>query len=99
MPIPMEIPARFLQRVIEGQAVRSGCILKDETTGQIIGHLKEVGQTATRLANVPLNPLTTVAQVGNWIDSHVQLRQIRQSLDHLQLISTLGPWPASPAWG
>jgi hypothetical protein len=92
--IPMAIPEQFLPAVLSGQAVRYGCILKDVATGQIIGHLKELAGLSQLLSGIPIHPLLTgaaaVAQAGQWIDTHMQLRQIRQALDHLQLVSSIG---------
>ena len=90
MAIPMEIPAALLRAVIDGRAVRYGCVVKDGATGRILGHLKEVGRLSETLASIPLGPVTTAVQIGQWIDTHGQLRHIRQTLDHLQLISSVG---------
>ncbi len=90
----MAIPEQFLPAVHSGQVVRYGCILKDVTTGQIVGHLKELAGLSRRLSGIPIHPLltgaATVAQAGQWIDTHMQLGQIRQALDHLQLVSSVG---------
>src|SRR4051794_35485059 len=94
MPIPMEVPARFLADVIAGQVKRYGCILKETGTGKIIGHLKEVGRAAEALAGMPLNPLSgpasLLAQAGQWVDTHAQLSQMKEALGRLQLIGTVG---------
>src|SRR4051812_2548140 len=94
MPIPMEMPASFLQAVIDGRVARYGCVLKDVLSGRIVGHLKEVGQAAVLLSGAPVSPIGTaasvVAQAGQWLDSHVQLKAIRQTLEHLQLVTTAG---------
>jgi hypothetical protein len=94
MPIPMEIPARFLQALLDGRLVRYGCILKETTTGQIVGHLKELDRVSRILSGIPLNPglagASAVVQIGQWIDTHHQLGQIRQVLDRLQLVSSIG---------
>jgi hypothetical protein len=39
---------------------------------------------------MPLDPLTTAVQIGQWFDTHSQLTAIRQTLSHLQLINTVG---------
>jgi hypothetical protein len=94
VPIPMAIPEQFLPAVLSGQVVRYGCILKDVATGQIVGHLKELTGLAQLLSGIPVHPLlagsAAVAQAGQWIDTQVQLRRIRQVLDHLQLVSSAG---------
>jgi hypothetical protein len=90
MPIPMEVPARFLADVVSGAVVRYGCILKDADSGRIVGHLKEVGQGAVLLSRLPLPSLGTAVQVGQWLDTHSQLQHIRHTLSALQLVSTVG---------
>lgn len=90
MPIQMQIPAQFLQAMASGAAQRYGCIIKDTVTGHILGHLKEVGTWAEMASCVPLNPLTTAVQIGQWIDTRSQLSAIRQTLSQLQLISSVG---------
>src|SRR4051794_32784562 len=93
MPIPMEIPAKFLQAVAEGSAERCGCLLRDAATKRILGHLKEVGQLPGLLSRMPLPSVLGVggvAQIGRWIDHHAQLKHIQVALDKLRLVSTVG---------
>jgi hypothetical protein len=94
MPIPMKVTDQFLADVVAGSVVRYGCILKKVSDGRIVGHLKEVGSAAMQLSAIPLNPLaagaSALAQVGQWLDTHAQLQQVRLALDHLKLISTVG---------
>ena len=94
MPIPMEIPAQFLQAVANGQFKRYGCLIKEVASGRIVGHLKELTGVSRLLSSIPLHPLlggmSVVAQAGQWLDTHSQLRQVRQLLDHLQLVSGVG---------
>jgi hypothetical protein len=94
MPIPMQVPSQFLPAVIAGTVVRHGCILKDRSTGRIVGHLKEVGQAGAWLAGAPRNPLAAgaaaLARVGQWVDTHRQLSRIREALEHLRLVSSVG---------
>ena len=90
MPIPMQVPAQFIQAVLDGTARRYGCIIKDAATGRILGHLKEVGTWSNTASSVPLNPLTTAVQIGQWLDTRSQLGAIRQTLSQLQMISSVG---------
>jgi hypothetical protein len=83
----MDLPSKFLPRVIDGSLVRYGCILKEVATGRIVGHLKEVGAVPDLLSRLPLGGLP---QIGQWIDPHVQLKRIQSVLNHLQLVSTVG---------
>jgi hypothetical protein len=93
MLFTMRIPGEFLANVASGQVVRYGCILKNVGNGQIVGHLKEVGNSISFLSRLPMNPLSglsSMAQVGQWIDTHQQLAKIQQTLNTLQLIGTVG---------
>jgi hypothetical protein len=90
MPIPMDIPARFLPGVIAGNVIRYGCILCDARTGKIVGHLKQVLDISR---SIPMNPIGAVSTVGQLIQTfatHHQLTRIQQTLDHLKLISSVG---------
>jgi hypothetical protein len=88
--ISFVIPSKFISPVKSGKLVRYGCIIKDAHTGQIVGHLKEVGNLSNTLSNIipanPLNPLNSVTS----IISNIQLYNIEKTLSSLKLISTVG---------
>jgi hypothetical protein len=95
MAIPMGIPAEFLQAVLDGRIVRYGCILKGAGPGgRIVGHLKELTGLSLALSGAPIGPALAgasgVAQIGQWLDTHHQLGQVRQLLKHLRLVSSVG---------
>lgn len=94
MAILMGIPPEFLQTVLDGRVVRYGCILKEGGNGRIVGHLKELTGLSRTLADIPLGPALAgasgAAQIGQWLDTHHQLGQVRQLLDHLGLVSSVG---------
>jgi hypothetical protein len=94
MPIPMMIPAEFLQPVLDGRYLRYGCIIKDVASGQIVGHLKELSGLSRVLSNIPIRPLlgsaAVIAEGGRFLDTQHQLRQIRQILEQLQMVSSIG---------
>ncbi len=84
--IPFEVPNSFLLKIISGEYVRYGGIVKEAATGQIVGHLKEVGSIAGQLSSLPITPAHALSQAGQ----HVQLAQIQSTLDGLQLVSSVG---------
>lgn len=86
----MQIPAQFLDSMSRGIAIRYGCVIKEVATGRILGHLKEVGTWANAASSIPVSPVTTALQIGQWVDTHSQLCVIRQTLDQLKLISSVG---------
>lgn len=62
MSIPFEIPAQFLAGLNSGDLVRYGTILKDVTTGKIVGHVQETGLLQKALqSGLSLNPATGTA--------------------------------------
>ena len=86
----MQIPAQFLHVVAQGAARRYGCIIKDQATGRILGHLKEVGKWANALPSLPLNPVSTAVEIAQWLSTQSQLSAIRETLHHLQLMTSVG---------
>ncbi len=82
--ISFAVPAQFIAKVACGELVRYGGILKDVDTGQIVGHLKEVGNLAETLSN--LTPMGVLSQLGQ----HIQLAKIQETLETLQIISSVG---------
>lgn len=57
MPILMEEALKFAS---DPNIVRYGAILKNSSTGRIVGHLKETGDMARLISNLPLPPVTTL---------------------------------------
>lgn len=81
-------PMALQAGLASGEYVRMGTIIKDVTSGTIVGHMKEVGNLSNVLSSIPLgiDPLSNIANVYQGI----QLEQIKESLETLQLISTVG---------
>ena len=94
MPIPMEIPAHLFLGVMDGSLIRIGCTVRDVATGQIVAHLKELPGVLRLLSGFPYNPVLggagTLLQMGQWIDTHSQLKQIQGLLQNLQLVTSIG---------
>jgi|TARA_R100000789_G_scaffold96710_1_gene98530 hypothetical protein len=65
MSIPFEIPAKFLSGFHSGEFVRYGSILKDVSTGQIVGHVQETGLLQKALqTGFSLDPTGATSLVG-----------------------------------
>ncbi|UWR10907.1 hypothetical protein [Sulfitobacter mediterraneus] len=65
MSIPFEIPARFLTGFHSGEFVRFGSILKDVSTGQIVGHVQETGLLQKALqTGFSLDPTGATSLIG-----------------------------------
>lgn len=100
MTIPFEVPAQFMAKVLSGEYVRYGGILKDSVTGQVVGHLKEAGSLGNVLSAIPTNPIsavTGVIQIGQYAHlSHQNtqimqnITQVQSTLEGLQLITSVG---------
>ncbi len=84
--INFNIPTQFMPMIISGEYIRYGALIKSNQTGQIIGHLKEAGNLSSLLSKIPTNPI----EAANFISSNAQLLKIQDTLNSLQLISTIG---------
>ena len=83
--IPMKIPEEFIRRVLSGEIIQTGAILKDVSTGQIVGHLKEVGNLGIKLSQIPLEPLNLISNVAQ----NIQLNKIQKTLNVLQMTTNV----------
>ena len=93
MPILMEEPARYIAEMAAGKVIRYGAILKDAGTGQIIGHLKEVGQMGEILSNIAPSPFSVISSlnpvsmaidaIGHGVNAH-QMHGVKKSVDQIQ---------------
>jgi len=87
MTIPFEMPAQFMGKVLSGEYVRYGGILKDAVTGQVIGHLKEVGSLGKVLGAIPTDPISAISkviQIGQYAHLSHQNTQIMQNITQIQ---------------
>ena len=64
MPIHMEVPAQFLQAIIDGRLASYGCVVKNVASGRIVGHLKEVGLETLCQSGGALRHLHLIGSVG-----------------------------------
>lgn len=81
MAIPYEIPGKFIAEVLAGKLIRNGTLIQDAATGQILGHVKEVGGLIA-----DFGPANLVSNVGQ----HAQLFQLQQAMESLQLVASIG---------
>ncbi|SFV53263.1 hypothetical protein MNB_SM-7-895 [hydrothermal vent metagenome] len=81
-------PEVLREGLSSGKLIRIGMIIKEASSGKIVGHMKEVGHLTKVLNSFPigLDPLSNLSDIYQG----VQLEQIKQSLETLQLISTVG---------
>jgi len=91
--IPMQIPEQFLSRILSGELVRHGTVLKDAVSGQIIGHLKEAGSFGAVMSQLPITPLGFLSESVNLavnIKQSIQLSKIQQAITALQVTANIG---------
>lgn len=84
--IPFEYPIEYLSKVMSGDYVRYGAILKDQATGQIVGHLKEAGSVGLELSKLTFDPISSIASIGQY----PMLMDIQNTLKTLELITSIG---------
>ena len=82
MPIPFDVPARFAEGILSGQITRYGAILKDVSTGQIVGHLQETGFLNVALSQV-VNPITSLITAPSSLISNYQIYRVDKKIMHL----------------
>lgn len=93
-----QVPAKFEAAVRAGEVLRYGGILKEVSTGQIVGHLQETGLAQKLLSsafNGPLAPVQAISSLAaNFQISQVssQLVQVKSMLEVMQVFqyATLG---------
>ena len=88
MIIPME-PAQFLAGLKSGEYIRYGAIIKDATSGQIVGHLKEAGELS-KLLSLSINSVGGALDVFSGVAANIQLAHITKMLEVLQMTATIG---------
>lgn len=85
--IDFVVPFKFIPGLTAGTIIRTGVLLKDASTGQIIGHLKEAGEVARSISNI--SPFDPIGIAGQIVQAH-ELGKIKESLEALQLVSSIG---------
>ena len=96
--IPFSVAAKHLPGLLSGQVVRHGAILKDASTGQILGHVQETGAAQKLLqAGLSFDPtgatgLIGVAQnvaISNKLNALQQAFGTLQTLQYASLFSSV----------
>jgi len=86
--IPFVIPAEFAAGITEGSIIRFGTLLKEASSGQILGHLQETGlgqKLLSGISAVPFSPLESVNAVSN-IYTNIQITQIKSMIASLEMM-------------
>lgn len=86
--IPFEVPLKYKLLLETGKIIRYGTVLKDSQTGQIIGHLKEVGNLPNIMSALPIS-LDPLSSASNIVQS-IQLQEISKNLEIVKMISSVG---------
>jgi len=89
-PYLFDVPTHLKPLFDAGRIALRGVILKDVQTGRIVGHLKEAGQLGQVLARLPLNPLSSAAELANLVAQNQSLAAIQSALGTVQVLSAVG---------
>ena len=88
------IPSEFMGKVASGEYTRYGTIIKDNLSGKIIGHIKEVGMNSVlKNFKIPTNPLSANAEAVKAVSGVVQNFQVKEMqnvLESMQLVNNVG---------
>jgi len=87
MAIPFEVPAKYAVDVVSGALVRSGALLKDSSSGQIVAHLQETGlgqRLISSAVNSPFSPTYALAAPSS-LAANAQLVQLKGMMESLQM--------------
>lgn len=96
MPIPFEVPAAFNAALKSGEIVRDNVLLRNVSSGQVVGHLQEAGRLVKATGGLNpisaiagnLNPVSALAGSAGHVATNIQLNQIKDMLGGLQMMST-----------
>ena len=86
--IPFTVPSEFAAGYSSGSIERFGALLKDASTGKIVGHLQESGMGADLLGNLVgdavnfTDPVSALSSLG----ANYQLHEVKQMMEGLQML-------------
>jgi len=83
--IPFEIPLKYAQGLIDGSLLRIGTLIKDQSTGRIVGHIQETGLTSKLLEGFvgsPFSPIQAISGIG----ANFQLAHITNLLNTMKIL-------------
>ena len=86
-----EVPAKFAAAYQANQLSRFGGVLKDNATGQIVGHLQESGISNNVMSGFLASPLAPMNAISS-LTANVQLANIKGMLELMQVFqfATMG---------
>ncbi len=87
--IPFSVAAEHIPGLLSGQVVRYGAILKDASTGQILGHVQETGAVQKLLqAGLSFDPTGATGLIGVAQNAAMmsKLNAMQQALGSLQVL-------------
>lgn len=85
----MGVPPGLAEAVAQKLAFVEGALVKDSVTHQILAHLQPTQQLSQTLLRV-LDGVTSPANLVSSLGQNYQLWKVRQMLDTLQLVSSIG---------
>ncbi|RJQ81107.1 MAG: hypothetical protein C4519_09140 [Desulfobacteraceae bacterium] len=86
--IPFVIPDEFAAGIAEGSIIRFGTLLKEASSGQVLGHLQETGlgqKLLSGICTVPFSPLESINVTSN-IYANIQLTQLKSMIASLGMM-------------
>jgi hypothetical protein len=94
MTIPFDIPGQWMGKVLSGDYIRYGSIIKEAASGKIIGHLQEAGglgiiQGFVSSAN-PLSAITGVVNTVQLSGISNKINSVMEQMEVLQLTAQVG---------
>ncbi len=97
--ILFSIPDQFLSGIADGSLIRIGALIKNTSTGQVLGHLQETGLAQQLLSGLsfapfaPMSPAALSISVANGVVNtassvygNIQLHQIQSMLGTMQTL-------------
>lgn len=86
--IPFIIPTEFSLGIADGSIVRFGSLLKDASSGKILGHLQETGIGQKLLSDIVTAPFSPLApfNIASDIYTNIQISQIKTMIASLQML-------------
>lgn len=85
----MAVPASLMFAVANGSASVTGALVKDAVTGQILAHLQPTRMLSEALSLAGAGPLAPAQLILDGVEG-AQLMQIKQMLDTVQVVASIG---------
>jgi hypothetical protein len=89
--MPYVVPDRFMPGIASGALRIKGALVKNGTSGEIVGHMRMVGDAFTKTGNAfSLGPQAALTQLASSLASNAQLAHLQSTVNSIKLISTIG---------